>query len=139
MIASTLYLFAAEVVWFIHAAYVFFVVGGQVAILSGALAGWSWIRHLGFRIAHFAAIGIVAFETIIDVPCSLTVLQDYLLVQGGTDPRGFNINPFAVPRGFWDATYLVFAALVLLTLVLVPPRLGPSATRRVGQTSGKPA
>jgi hypothetical protein len=139
VIGSTLYLFAAEVVWFIHAGYVLFVVGGQVAILSGALAGWAWIRHLGFRIAHFAAIGIVAFETIIDVPCSLTVLQDYLLVQGGTAPRGFNINPFAVPRGFWDATYLVFAALVLLTFVVVPPRFARNVRRRVGETSGEPA
>jgi hypothetical protein len=123
MSATMSYLAAAEAVWFIHAVYVFFVVGGQIAILAGAMVNWLWVRHLWFRVAHVAAIGIVAFETIIDVPCTLTVLQDYLLVQGGMRPRGFNINPFAVPRGFWDETYLVFAAVVLLTFVLVPPRM----------------
>jgi hypothetical protein len=122
MSATALYLAAAEVVWFIHAAYVFFVVGGQIAIGAGAIGDWRWVRNLWFRVAHFAAIGIVAFETLIDVPCSLTVLQDYLLMQGGMRPRGFDINPFSVPRGFWDATYLVFAGIVALTLVLVPPR-----------------
>jgi hypothetical protein len=138
MSATTLHLAAAEVVWFIHAAYVVFVVGGQIAILAGAMANWVWVRNLWFRVAHFVAIGIVAFETIIDVPCTLTVLQDYLLVQGGMRPRGFDINPFAVPRGFWDATYLGFAGIVLLTFALVPPRLGRRAGGGVVQASREP-
>ena len=125
---SALYMVLAETVWFVHVAYVVFVVGGQAAILIGALAGWPWVRNLWLRIAHLAAIGIVAFETIIAAPCSLTVLQDYLLMQAGLEPRGFTLNPFAwTPPGFWDMTYLVFAAIVALTFILVPPRLASTA------------
>jgi hypothetical protein len=123
MTASDWYIFGASVVWFVHVAYVIFVVGGQLSIIIGSIAGWLWVGSLGFRLAHLSAIGIVAFETIIDVACTLTVLQDYFLLRAGLLPRGFNINPFNTPRGFWDATYLVFAALVILTFVLAPPRL----------------
>jgi hypothetical protein len=127
MTLSTVYIVLAEIVWLIHSGYVAFVVGGQILILGGAAAGWPWIRNLAFRLAHLTAIGVVAFETLIDVPCTLTVLQDYLLVQGGLRARGFDINPFSVPRGFWDATYLVFAGIVLVTFLLVPPRVSRTA------------
>ena len=44
----------------IHAAYVAFVVVGQLLIFAGWLARWQWIRNAWFRGIHVLTIFIVA-------------------------------------------------------------------------------
>jgi Protein of Unknown function (DUF2784) len=54
----------ADVVGFIHLAYVSFVVLGQLLILLGIGLRWSWVRDLRFRVVHLAVILVVALESL---------------------------------------------------------------------------
>jgi hypothetical protein len=122
--------FLADLTVAIHVAYVSFVVLGQAAILLGGALGWRWVRQRWFRGLHLLAILIVAGEALAGVPCPLTVWEDQLRrlagqsVQDGTFIGRclHNLIFFDLPAWVFTAMYLSFAALVLLTLVLVPPR-----------------
>ena len=68
-----MYGFLADVVVFLHVAYVAYVLLGQVAIIVAAPFRWQWARNPWFRFAHLLAIGIVAYEAINNLRCPLTV------------------------------------------------------------------
>ncbi len=113
-----------------HALYVAFVVFGLVAILLGAARGWRWVRNFWFRVVHFLAIAVVAAEALLGVTCPLTALEDDLRQRAGeVVESGSFIGRVAHDLLFYDAPqwifsvlHVVFAAVVLLTLILVPPR-----------------
>lgn len=121
---------AANLVAVVHIAYFLFIVGGMVAIVGSLRRHIPWVRNPWFRIAHIAAIYIVLFEEATGFPCPLNVLQwtfrepvtganeassgvggvlDYLLYH--------TISPLALDIMYWS-----FGALVLVMLLLVPPR-----------------
>ena len=54
------YRLAADVVVFVHFAYVLFVIAGLGVVLAGAGWGWQWTRNIWFRGLHLLAIAIVA-------------------------------------------------------------------------------
>ena len=124
----------ADLVAAVHAAYIAFVVFGFIAIILGVAMGWQWVRNVYFRAAHLAAILLVCVEAMIGVSCPLTILEDRLRVLGADTPypRSFvgyvldRLIFYDFPQWLFTSVYLSFGALVLLTFLLAPPRIGRS-------------
>lgn len=120
----------ADLIVVVHAAYVGFVVLGQVAIPVGAWLGWGWVRNRWFRLLHLAAIGFVAAEAIVGMTCPLTIWEDELRRAAGQSvEEGTFIGRwmhyllfYEGPEWVFTLLYIGFALLVLLTLFLIPPR-----------------
>jgi len=121
----------ADVVLIVHFAFVLFVVGGLAAIWAGAAAGWRWVRNFRFRVAHLAAIGFVAAESLLGIWCPLTVWEDAL--RGRNTEMSFvarwvhRVLFYQLPEWVFTTAYVLFALAVALTWRLVPPhaRRGP--------------
>jgi len=62
----------ADVLLYVHFAFVAFVVVGLVATYVGGFLNRPFATNFRFRIAHIAAIGFVVFETAIGMVCPLT-------------------------------------------------------------------
>lgn len=137
-----LYLYLADLVVVIHAAYIGVVVFGLLAILVGVLARWKWVRNFWFRAVHLLMIMIVVVQALADTLCPLTTLEKYLRVKGGGQAYyGSFIGHWAhvlvicdIPQRALTPYYCVFGAVVLATLVLAPPRW-PKWRRRKGHPS----
>lgn len=125
-----LYRLLADVVVFLHAAYIGFVILGLLAIFLGVVFRWSWARNFWFRAVHLTAILVVVGEALLGVVCPLTTLEDYLRVQGGSSPEsGSFVGRWLHELIFVEASpeqltlaYSLFGILVLLTFFLCPPR-----------------
>jgi len=133
----------ADLIVVIHAAYVSFVVFGLLAILVGALLGWSWVRNFWFRVIHLTAIGIVVAEALVGIPCPFTVWEQQLRKIGGqTGYRGDFLGYWAHRLLFYRAEpwvftvgYTVFGLAVLAAFVLAPPRRSRRTVVPVPKTS----
>lgn len=120
----------ADLVLFIHAAFVAFVVLGQVVILLGWWRGWRWTRKMSFRVAHLAAIGYVVLESWIGIACPLTVLENTLRrAAGEAGYAGSFIADWLSRLLYWSAppwiftlVYTLFGVLVAVTYWKYPPR-----------------
>ena len=116
----------ADVVLFIHFAFVLFVVGGFALILAGAAFGWRWVRNRAFRYLHLAAIVFVAAEALLGTACPLTIWED--LLRGGVRPESFvgrwvyRLLYYDAPEWVFTALYCAWATASLLTLKMVPPK-----------------
>jgi hypothetical protein len=132
------YTAAADVVVFVHMAYVLFVVLGLVAVVTGYLWGWQWVRNRSFRLLHLGMIGIVVVESLMAITCPLTTLEDYLRNAGGhTVTEGSFVGRLAHEVIFFDVSpqfftliYCAFGGLVLAALLLVPINRKTSVDRR---------
>jgi len=115
----------ADLILFVHFAFVLFVVGGLALVWLGAALGWRWVRNRWFRLAHLAAIGYVALEASIGMMCPLTVWEDAL--RGVHEERGFiarwlhALLFYDFPESVFTVAYVAFALVVLATYWLVPP------------------
>ena len=128
-----MYALLADLVTTIHFAYVAFVVVAQLLILAGIVLRWKWIRNPWFRCIHLAMILIVAFEAMGGIECPLTVWDQQLRELAGQETQEgtfigkllLNILYFdaAQYRGLLTSIYYGFAALVLVTFLIAPPRL----------------
>ena len=78
----------ADIVLVLHFVFVLFVVGSLPLIWIGAALGWPWVRNFTFRVAHLAAICIVATESLIGMICPLTIWED-VLRNAGQPEAGF--------------------------------------------------
>jgi hypothetical protein len=117
---------AADVVLFVHLAFVLYVVLLMALVPIGARFGWRWVRLRLLRIAHLGAIAFVAGEAITGVVCPLTAWE--ALLRGRADSLPF------VPRLVHAALYYdlspwvftsAYAAAAVWTAALwwlVPPR-----------------
>ena len=122
--------FLADLIVAAHVAWVAVVVLGQAAIVVGALRGWAWVRNIWFRLIHLGMILVVAGESIIDVPCPLTVWEERLRAQAGQTVTGetfigrclHGLIFYNFPTWAFTALYIGFALLVAATFVLAPPR-----------------
>ena len=120
----------ADVVVVIHLAYVSYVVVGQLAVFGGVVLRWQWIRNIWFRVTHLLAISIVAFEAIMNITCPLTRWEAQLRNLAGqqvqeSDFLGLLIHElffFSWPPWVFTTLYISFAALVLGTFIVAPPR-----------------
>jgi len=124
---------------FVHLLYVGFVVVGELLIVVGGLCRWRWIRNPWFRLLHVAAIGYVAVEEILQVPCPMWEWENRLREMAGQPVQegtfvGRLVETFIVhpwPAWAFAALHIGFGVLVLATLVVVPPRF----RRTSGKTS----
>jgi len=113
----------ADLVLLVHFAFVLFVVGGLALIWIGAAAGWSWVRNFWFRVAHLAAIVLVAGEALVGVWCPLTLWEDAL--RGVQGEKGFvarwihRLMFYDVPGWMFTIAYVLFALVVALSWRLV--------------------
>ncbi|WP_028893342.1 DUF2784 domain-containing protein [Syntrophorhabdus aromaticivorans] len=126
------YALLADLIVIFHLFYVVFVVGGQLAIFVGLILNRAFIRNPAFRICHLVAVTIVAVEASIGLFCPLT-LWEYDLRQsaGQTVDRDISfigrlarfVIFYDLPAWVFTVLYISFGLLVILTFVLVPPRL----------------
>ena len=121
----------ADLLVFIHIMFITFVIGGEVAIVIGAVKRWHWIRSLKFRAAHLLAIVAVASEAVFKIACPLTVWENALRVQAGQGSQEDISFVGRLLRDFiyyefqpWVFTviYVLFATIVIATFIFVPPR-----------------
>lgn len=127
------YALLADLIVIVHLFYVLFAVGGEAAILAGALFHRTFIRRPLFRIAHLVAVGLVAAEAALGVACPLTEWE-YGLRQLAGQTVEHNISFVArlarlvvfhdLPPRFLTVLHIGFGVLVVLTFVLIPPRSG---------------
>ncbi|MDB0571424.1 DUF2784 domain-containing protein [Ralstonia solanacearum] len=117
----------ADTVLVLHALVVLFIIGGLIAILSGAALKQDWVRNRAFRLTHLAAIGVVATLALLDVPCPLTVLEDWLRT-GTAGPQGFVQRwvsawlYYDLPAWVFATAYVAFLLVVVVTWWRIPPR-----------------
>ena len=122
-----------------HLGFVLFVLVGELLIVAGGLLRWAWVRNPKFRLAHLAAILVVAAEALLGWVCPLTRWEWELREAAGHDVDHVSfVGRIAtrllyhdLPASTFTAIYIGFALLVLATLVLVPPR------RRVPRTASE--
>jgi hypothetical protein len=124
----------ADAILIVHLLFVLFVVGGLLAIWSGALLGWRWIHNFWLRAAHLGAILFVAVESLAGLMCPLTVWEDLLR---GKDAGGAGFIQrwvsrmlyYDLPGSAFTAIYVLFAAIVVMTFWKIPPREKNDKTR----------
>lgn len=126
------YGYLADAVVGIHLAFVAYVLFGQVAVVIGWACRWGFVRNFWFRGTHLLSIAIVAAESLLQVPCPLTVWEKQLRYLDGKafDEGATFIGQLLHDWLFYDADpaiftpiYVGFALLVVLTFIMVPPRL----------------
>jgi len=124
------YSLLADLLVALHAAYVAFVVLGQVLILVGLARRWGWVRNFWFRIIHLLAIVYVGLEALLGIECPLTIWERQLRELSGQDVssasfmgRFFN-NLLYLDVSSWvfPVMHVSFALVVLATFLLAPPR-----------------
>lgn len=126
-----MYAFLADLIVAFHLLYVSFAVGGEIFILIGGIVKWNWVRNLPFRIVHLIAVVFVALEALIGMICPLTKWEYNLRRMAGQSAEeditfvGRLIRMiifYDFPDWFFTLLYVGFGGLVVLTLLLVPPR-----------------
>jgi uncharacterized protein DUF2784 len=127
---ASLLLFAADVVLGLHVLFVAFVVLGLVAVLLGKVLSWSWVRNVGFRVAHLVAIAVVVGQAWLGVVCPLTKLEMALRARAGDAVyAGTFVSHwleellyYQAPTWVFVVCYTVFGLLVAASWLWVPPR-----------------
>ena len=125
------YALLADLLVFVHLLLVGFVIGGQIAIVVGAVRKWNWIRNPVFRLGHTAAIVLIAANAVAGILCPLTEWEYALRDRAGqvveTDisfmgrlVRG--VLFYELPTWVFTLAYVLFALVVIATLIFVPPR-----------------
>lgn len=124
------YQWLADAVLVLHVGVVLFVVGGLVLVVLGNRRGWAWVNRIGFRLAHLAAIGVVAAQAWLGAVCPLTTLESWLRLRAGAGAyRGSFVEHWLQRLLYFDAPpwvfvlgYTLFAALVAAAWCRYPPR-----------------
>ena len=124
------YLLAADLILLGHVLFVAFVVLGLALILIGKPLGWSWVRNPWFRLAHLAAISIVALQSWCGRICPLTTWEMALRARSGegTYPGSFvmhwleSLLYFQAPEWVFTVCYTAFAGIVIASWFWVRPR-----------------
>jgi hypothetical protein len=135
----------ADLIVFFHATYVGFIVFGLAAILLGVVVRWNWVRNIWFRAIHLIAIGIVVGESLVGMPCPLSIWEAQLRKAAGQtvysgDFLGYwahRLIFFRADPWVFTLIYMLFGMAVLATFLLAPPRRSRRADRSApGTVSG---
>jgi polyferredoxin len=130
MTQARLYTLLADLTVVMHAGFVLFVVGGQLAILAGWARRWRWTRDPVFRVAHLIAIGFVVLEAWCGIVCPLTVLEKALRGLAGVPVYegsfiGYWVHRLLFYQGpgwVFTLVHSLFGAAVVVSFVAYPPR-----------------
>ena len=125
-----LFLFAADLLLFIHLIFVAFIVLGLFLIFLGKLLRWSWVRNPWFRIVHLLAIGIVTVQSWLGVICPLTIWEMALRERAGDVVYTGSfiahwlelILYYQAPQWVFITCYTVFGAIAIASWLWVRPR-----------------
>ena len=136
------YALAADVTVVAHAAFIVFVISGQVFILLGWWKAWEAARNLVFRVAHVTAIGFVVLEAWFGVTCPLTVAENQLRELAGEAGVGPSFIGhwlgrlifYNAPGWIFTVTYTAFAAVVVVSLFGYPPQRSTGAAESTDST-----
>ena len=124
------YLILADAILLAHALIVAFNVFSLPLIWLGHFLHWRFVRNFYFRITHLGLIAYIALQALLGEICPLTNWENALRVRGETDPQYATsfVGHWLQRLIFYEAdekvftiAYLVFFALVLLTLFVVKP------------------
>jgi len=116
----------ANAVLMLHLGYVVFVASGFVIIPVGAMRHWRWTQTLRYRGFHTVAIGYVALEQLLHVPCPLTVWEYRLRGDQGPAhaflPRLIHdILFYRWPSAVFTGLYVGLTIFVLVFWWVFPP------------------
>ncbi|MEM7363615.1 MAG: DUF2784 domain-containing protein [Pseudomonadota bacterium] len=128
--SSTIWLVLADLVLYVHFAFVLFVILGLLLVVAGGMSGWRWVRNPWFRYAHLAGIGVVVAQAWVGIICPLTTLEQYLRRQaGGATYEGSYIAHWVsellfldFPTWVFTVIYTVFGLLVVASWLWIRPR-----------------
>jgi hypothetical protein len=121
----------ADAILVVHFAFVLFVIFGLLLTWIGYFAGWKFVRNPWFRGAHLLAMGVVVAESLFGIICPLTKWEIALRVKAGGDPAYagsfiqhwvHRVMFFEVSEQTFTVLYVIFFVLIVLSLVVVPPR-----------------
>ncbi len=120
----------ADLILLLHVGFIAFVVFGLLLAILGGCWRWAWVRNFWFRMSHLLAIGFVVAEVWCGKTCPLTIWEQRLREAAGqsTYHESFiehwanRLCFFQAPLWMFSWTYTLFGAVVLLVLILVPPR-----------------
>lgn len=124
-------LLAADLVLAAHVLFAAFIAGGLALVWAGLFLGWGWVRHRGFRLAHAAAMALVAAESLAGVFCPLTEWEWRLRRAAGQAGEAAPSFMDRLAQGLlyqdWDEgaftlIYLAVLALIALAFWRVPMR-----------------
>jgi polyferredoxin len=120
----------ADIILFTHAAFIVFVVLGQLLIVMGWQCRWAWPCNPVFRGIHLLAIGIVVLQAWCGLACPLTLLEHNLRQAAGE--AGYQVGFisdwlhrlffYRAPLWVFTLAYTLFGLLVLFTWWVYPPR-----------------
>ena len=121
---------AADLLLIGHVLFVLFVVLGFVLILVGKPLHWRWVRNPWFRLAHVAAIGVVALQSWAGVICPLTTWEMALRARAGEGAySGTFISHwletllyYRAPAWVFTLCYTMFALAVIACWFWIRPR-----------------
>jgi hypothetical protein len=125
-----LYRVLADLVVLLHAAFVAFVVVGEIAVLYGLARGRGWARAFWFRWLHLASIAFVVLLSWLGATCPLTDLENSLRERGGeVGYPGDFISYWVRELLFYECStstfivvYSAFGMVVLATFLLAGPQ-----------------
>jgi hypothetical protein len=136
---------AADAILAMHFGWIAFVIVGQLLIMLGIVLRWRWIRNFAFRFLHLFMMVVVALESMFAVPCPMTVWErrlrglqpgdilqytesDSLIAQylGNLIFVDSESGPGAI---VFVTAYVSFAALIIVSFLVAPPRLPMSPAR----------
>ncbi len=134
------YALLADLVTAAHLAVVAYVLLGQLLVLIGWPLGWRWIRNAWFRLSHLGIIAYISFNAVRGELCFLTHWEADLRTKAGQQGSEasflgqvlHDILFVDLAQRTLDKIYLGFAAVVLLSLVCIRPRMGRRAQRSGG-------
>ena len=120
---------------------VVFVVGGLVVVIVGNVLRWRWVNALWFRLAHLAAIAVVAAEAWLGITCPLTTLELWLRANSGVTTGlaysdsfvGYWLHRllfYSAPPWVFVVAYSVFGLMVVAVWFRCPPRSNRRAAER---------
>jgi len=123
------YQLLADVVLTLHFCIVAFVIGGLVLTIIGNFKAWRWVNALWFRLAHLAAIVIVAAQAWLGATCPLTSVEMWLRAKARTATyHGSFVEHwlqqliyYQAPSWVFTLAYSLFGLLVAATWWRFPP------------------
>jgi len=120
----------ADAILLLHAVIVFFNIAAVPFIWVGHVLKWKAVRNFYFRIVHLLLIAFIAAESVFGAACPLTVWEDQLRLQTGSDARyhrGFvahwvhRLLFYDLDQWVFAVGYVVFLGLVVFTFLRVKP------------------